>query len=78
MVYISQSSPCAARKHYKHTSEVIPPVVDVFGVQGGSVHDSDQWGGTALYWATYRGHRDVVDVLLGWGADPAVRNQQVR
>ena len=33
-------------------------------------------GGTALHWAYYSGQREVVDLLLRAGADPALRDEE--
>jgi ankyrin repeat protein len=38
--------------------------------KGADVNAPDEDGDTALMWAVFKGHKDVVKVLHKWGANP--------
>ena len=55
--------------HFDDVSEVIDMLRD-----GMPINSRDKDGYTALYWAVFNNHTEVVDELLGNGADVNVRN----
>jgi hypothetical protein len=45
-------------------------IVHAFIERGADVNYVDKTGGTPLHWAAARGRRDIVELLLHFGADP--------
>ena len=54
-------------------------VVEVLAAAGANIDEVEiTRGWTALIWAANRGHAHTVQVLLGLGADPKIRDDQGR
>ena len=43
--------------------------------KGAYLNTTDEKGGTALHWAVYYNHKEVVEFLLMQGADPTVKDK---
>ena len=43
--------------------------------KGAYVNYQDEKGGTALHWAVFYGHKEIVRLLLMQGADPLIRDK---
>ncbi len=43
--------------------------------KGAYINAADDKGGTALHWAVYYGHKEVVKILLMHGADPYIKDK---
>ena len=50
-------------------------LVNSLVASGTDVNVTDSGGGTALYWATYKGHASIVRYLLAAGADPNIKTR---
>ncbi|ACO04374.1 2-5A-dependent ribonuclease (2-5A-dependent RNase)(Ribonuclease L) (RNase L) (Ribonuclease 4) [Persephonella marina EX-H1] len=43
--------------------------------KGAYINTTDERGGTALHWAVYYGHKEIVKLLLMHGADPLIKDK---